>query len=385
MESSWRPPTSSTKRPRRRAVSAAARGRARCCRSRKSAATARNGTGRPRMSGERLPEWRDDFLGERVERVPVVGAVAESDVDAGAAGVAEGGDHLPGLRRGAPQPARALAALGAPVLPKDLLSAQSPLGVRAQVEAEVDGPQDGLRVAPLLLAPLVQHLALRDPLLGADVGRVPAVGVARGRSERPLLAPAADPDGHAWLERLRIVRRVLEPEVRTVEVHAASLRVEEQAHALRVFLQHVITDPDARELVAEGPGLDLVPAGAEAAVDAAAGEMVDRGERLRVEPGIPVGDAVDEGPEPDALRVHGGRRQRGDRLVADEIAAAGRRLLEVVGNGEPVEAHRVGEAPERSEEHTSELQSPCNLVCRLLLEKKKKKNKYANNHRQTHL
>src|SRR5256885_11187966 len=29
-------------------------------------------------------------------------------------------------------------------------------------------------------------------------------------------------------------------------------------------------------------------------------------------------------------------------------------------------------APTRSEEHTSELQSPCNIVCRLLLEKKKK-------------
>src|SRR2546426_1869290 len=28
---------------------------------------------------------------------------------------------------------------------------------------------------------------------------------------------------------------------------------------------------------------------------------------------------------------------------------------------------------QRSEEHTSELQSPCNLVCRLLLEKKKTK------------
>src|ERR1039457_7641299 len=28
-------------------------------------------------------------------------------------------------------------------------------------------------------------------------------------------------------------------------------------------------------------------------------------------------------------------------------------------------------SPWRSEEHTSELQSPCNLVCRLLLEKKK--------------
>src|SRR5256885_17057753 len=32
----------------------------------------------------------------------------------------------------------------------------------------------------------------------------------------------------------------------------------------------------------------------------------------------------------------------------------------------------TNEAAERSEEHTSELQSPCNLVCRLLLEKKKK-------------
>src|ERR1039457_6157572 len=33
----------------------------------------------------------------------------------------------------------------------------------------------------------------------------------------------------------------------------------------------------------------------------------------------------------------------------------------------------LGLAVSRSEEHTSELQSPCNLVCRLLLEKKKKR------------
>src|SRR5688500_2776487 len=32
----------------------------------------------------------------------------------------------------------------------------------------------------------------------------------------------------------------------------------------------------------------------------------------------------------------------------------------------------------RSEEHTSELQSPCNLVCRLLLEKKNKKEEHVN-------
>src|SRR5256885_11645501 len=35
----------------------------------------------------------------------------------------------------------------------------------------------------------------------------------------------------------------------------------------------------------------------------------------------------------------------------------------------PREPEMLGKA--RSEEHTSELQSPCNLVCRLLLEKKK--------------
>src|SRR2546426_6147425 len=41
---------------------------------------------------------------------------------------------------------------------------------------------------------------------------------------------------------------------------------------------------------------------------------------------------------------------------------------------EPSRAGRTARPARRSEEHTSELQSPCNLVCRLLLEKKKKKN-----------
>src|SRR2546426_6605592 len=38
----------------------------------------------------------------------------------------------------------------------------------------------------------------------------------------------------------------------------------------------------------------------------------------------------------------------------------------------------------RSEEHTSELQSPCNLVCRLLLEKKKNSETSVHFPRQTH-
>src|SRR2546426_5688958 len=43
--------------------------------------------------------------------------------------------------------------------------------------------------------------------------------------------------------------------------------------------------------------------------------------------------------------------------------------------GYEVQTNRIATQPFlRSEEHTSELQSPCNLVCRLLLEKKKKHN-----------
>src|SRR2546426_6294558 len=45
---------------------------------------------------------------------------------------------------------------------------------------------------------------------------------------------------------------------------------------------------------------------------------------------------------------------------------------------------RAGVAHSRSEEHTSELQSPCNLVCRLLLEKKKKKKKNGSRHDDSH-
>src|SRR2546422_6781518 len=41
------------------------------------------------------------------------------------------------------------------------------------------------------------------------------------------------------------------------------------------------------------------------------------------------------------------------------------------------EAHRGGQGERRSEEHTSELQSRLHLVCRLLLEKKKKNKKHT--------
>src|SRR5690348_17959352 len=51
----------------------------------------------------------------------------------------------------------------------------------------------------------------------------------------------------------------------------------------------------------------------------------------------------------------------------DGFRSSARALLEAEGFAV------VGEAEDRSEEHTSELQSPVHLVCRLLLEKKKSK------------
>src|SRR2546426_1514768 len=66
-------------------------------------------------------------------------------------------------------------------------------------------------------------------------------------------------------------------------------------------------------------------------------------------------------------------------IVATDAGTNGGFLASLLQLQRPVRAlleRRRGaltlKAAERSEEHTSELQSPCNLVCRLLLEKKKK-------------
>src|SRR5690348_17755676 len=74
----------------------------------------------------------------------------------------------------------------------------------------------------------------------------------------------------------------------------------------------------------------------------------------------------------DALPICAGR----DRLFA--VHAVRRRAIPEQGvdrQGGPVHDRRraLRDRERRSEEHTSELQSPVHLVCRLLLEKKKSK------------
>src|SRR5688500_19559712 len=66
--------------------------------------------------------------------------------------------------------------------------------------------------------------------------------------------------------------------------------------------------------------------------------------------------------------------QRARVLAAEPVAQLEHAPLAVGEVLQRLAQRLLGEdlrGPLRSEEHTSELQSPCNLVCRLLLEKKK--------------
>src|SRR5690349_22522455 len=73
-----------------------------------------------------------------------------------------------------------------------------------------------------------------------------------------------------------------------------------------------------------------------------------------------------EDPAPPAARVIANDREVGDQLEKPEQDADD----EIRGH-----RRRVPDERRRSEEHTSELQSRRDLVCRLLLEKKKKQQK----------
>src|SRR5256885_4669329 len=77
-----------------------------------------------------------------------------------------------------------------------------------------------------------------------------------------------------------------------------------------------------------------------------------------------------------SLRSKGTRRRRWRRFGIIAICGAGVLTLWFAANWGYQVIRKPAElffpvSGARSEEHTSELQSPCNLVCRLLLEKKK--------------
>src|SRR6266581_7724757 len=88
------------------------------------------------------------------------------------------------------------------------------------------------------------------------------------------------------------------------------------------------------------------------------GEVLPRGAKVGTQPGRPL--------------------QRSDRLRAampDQRTAVEQLVTELKPTQEEL-ARLFRRGAERSEEHTSELQSPVHLVCRLLLEKKKEYTKH---------
>src|SRR2546426_1436570 len=118
-------------------------------------------------------------------------------------------------------------------------------------------------------------------------------------------------------------------------------------------------------------------------------QVLRQGARWAVEQGY--GDPADL----EAIEANGTLPDADPDCVSDRAKERGKSQLGTVGSGNHfVEVGYVAERYDkrvadrlglgaatvtvyihsRSEEHTSELQSPCNLVCRLLLEKKKKKN-----------
>src|SRR5690606_41566583 len=72
-------------------------------------------------------------------------------------------------------------------------------------------------------------------------------------------------------------------------------------------------------------------------------------------------------------RLRGARRRLHDRIAAATSRSSGRPVAASPHLQELRYPGRAAHVGVRSEEHTSELQSRENLVCRLLLEKKKKK------------
>src|SRR5207249_7154267 len=78
-----------------------------------------------------------------------------------------------------------------------------------------------------------------------------------------------------------------------------------------------------------------------------------------------------------ASKGSGLNTERIDQLASDlaTLKAQGREIVMVSSGAIVCGIEKLGlpEYPKRSEEHTSELQSRFDLVCRLLLEKKKKK------------
>src|SRR6267154_4754201 len=158
---------------------------------------------------------------------------------------------------------------------------------------------------------------------------------------------------------------------------AAAQHRRDEVHPLRVVWQapgrHMLVGADADMIDPDDLGhlLQTVDVFVEAREEVPdADRAAGLGNRPRmVEADLPAGQrgwAHRLRPEESCVRQQQGFRRDFDRLVHHVLGC----VRDVAD-----ETQSVTRADHRSEEHTSELQSPVHLVCRLLLEKKKKNKK----------
>src|SRR5438876_1533029 len=207
-----------------------------------------------------------------------------------------------------------------------------------------------------------RNLGISSPSTGASVSsasRCPAPAVSTNVT---WFSPATPPTPMRMASKARCdVRGSLAMSTRTGEPDT-SVQCDEAVGAVDDIGQH--DEAAVRHVggVFQGDATLLAAVGAGEQLDAA------RGQRAQTAIGERAHAVVDQ------IQVHVGaavERGLGEAECGGEVRMLGRRR----DHQPELFAGQLHRGSSRSEEHTSELQSPVHLVCRLLLEKKKKKDK----------
>ena len=129
--------------------------------------------------------------------------------------------------------------------------------------------------------------------------------------------------------------------VRVAPSYVAWPGAEHPGDDLEVVAEGVHPLTDGREAVAVGQPLVLLPAGADAELEAAAADDVERRGELGGQRRVAEAGADDHVAEPDTRGHHGQRGERRERLEGDLVGRLGHRV-EVVEDPQRLEAERLG-------------------------------------------
>src|SRR5215472_16697644 len=201
-------------------------------------------------------------------------------------------------------------------------------GVAAGAQPDVAGQRDLFRITADVLAVRVQHITLARELFWATADKVPVLREPRGGAQRAPFPAAADAHRRVrLLPRLWLTARAGELVVPAGEVRGLP---RQQAHDdLTRFLEPVAALGWGAQLDAVGPGFLLVPSGADAQFEPAAGNDVEGRGHVGQDRWMTVVNAGDQRPQPEPLRR---LRERGERHPSLQARArrVGQDRVEVV-------------------------------------------------------